>query len=681
MSVLATKPRMHLPAVATSRQRQHPHGAPGRRCRIGSRYRICTVPHELGAASAGMAGVRGCGSTCYSSGCSGGWVVWQRNWLLVSVLVLSFVGCPYGWRSTAWSSFDPHESVDVAAMREQSRTMFTFAFDNYLEHAFPLDELDPIHCSGRSVDRRNKDNININDVLGNYSLGLVDSLSTLAVMGNRTAFWLGIELVKKHVSFDQDSTVQVFEANIRVLGSLLSAHQLATDPRLNLKPPQYKGELLTLAKDLAVRLLPAFNGTKTGLPHPRVNLRHGVPSDGRSDTCTAGAGTLLLEFGMLSRLVGDPMFESLARRALLALWRRRHPDTGLLGSNIDIQSGKWIDTTSGFLAGVDSIYETVFKAFVLLGRPEYWKLFCALVVPALEHSRYNHPPLFLNVHMATGDVANQWIDSLQAFLPALQVLYGDLESAVFSHAVWAALWRKYGAMPERFNWQTKQVAFGIYPLRPEFAESTYHLYRATKDPFYLRVGAAMLRDIERHAKVRCGYATLHNVMDKSKEDRMESFFLSETLKYLFLLFDESNFLHTTVTEFVFTTEGHPLLLPWSLPNETTSSSAYALPGGATPNWGSTDDHGFRDVARELKYELQDRCFRQPWWHRMLAPPGLARNSRDIIEKAVGLDSLSATVVKSSGSLTSTQTLVVDSSAMQNILRQLGVVAVDELADD
>ena len=34
---------------------------------------------------------------------------------------------------------------------------------------------------------------------------------------------------------------------------------------------------------------------------------------------------------------------------------------------------------------------------------------------------------------------------------------------------------------------------------------------------------------------RCGYATLHSVEDKSQEDRMESFFLSETMKYLYLV--------------------------------------------------------------------------------------------------------------------------------------------------
>ena len=38
----------------------------------------------------------------------------------------------------------------------------------------------------------------------------------------------------------------------------------------------YDGQLLRLATDLAERLMPAFH-TPTGLPYPRVNLRHGVP--------------------------------------------------------------------------------------------------------------------------------------------------------------------------------------------------------------------------------------------------------------------------------------------------------------------------------------------------------------------------------------------------------------------
>jgi mannosidase alpha-like ER degradation enhancer 1 len=60
-----------------------------------------------------------------------------------------------------------------------------------------------------------RSNININDVLGDYSLSLIESLGTLAVMGNSSEFRRAVGLVINHVSFDKNSTVQVFEASIR----------------------------------------------------------------------------------------------------------------------------------------------------------------------------------------------------------------------------------------------------------------------------------------------------------------------------------------------------------------------------------------------------------------------------------------------------------------------------------
>lgn len=62
-------------------------------------------------------------------------------------------------------------------------------------------------------------------------------------------------------------------AHCRVLGSLLSAHLLIKDPEKPfgpIAPEEYSGELLELAHNLAARLLPAFENTSTGLPHPRV---------------------------------------------------------------------------------------------------------------------------------------------------------------------------------------------------------------------------------------------------------------------------------------------------------------------------------------------------------------------------------------------------------------------------
>lgn len=59
------------------------------------------------------------------------------------------------------------------------------------------------------------ENYNINDVLGEFSLTLVDSLDTLAIMGNVSEFQHAIRLVIDHVRFDRNSTIQVFEATIR----------------------------------------------------------------------------------------------------------------------------------------------------------------------------------------------------------------------------------------------------------------------------------------------------------------------------------------------------------------------------------------------------------------------------------------------------------------------------------
>ncbi|XP_078728511.1 ER degradation-enhancing alpha-mannosidase-like protein 1 [Lampetra fluviatilis] len=482
----------------------------------------------------------------------------------------------YGWGGGGGFWGDPHkfstfpEQLRVQ-LREDARRMFYVGYDNYMSHAFPADELNPIDCRGRGPDVDNPSNININDVLGNYSLTLIDALDTLAVMGNASEFQRAVRLVMETISFDQDSTVQVFEATIRVLGSLLSAHLIITDtaqPFGDMALPDYEDELLHMAHELASRLLPAFENTNTGIPYPRVNLRRGVPLDVSEETCTAGAGSLLVEFGVLSRLLGDPTYEGAARRAVRSLWALRCNTTGLLGNVINVQSGQWVGSQSGLGAGLDSFYEYLLKSHVLFGEDEDLHMFNAIYASIQTHLRkgrrecnsgHGEPPLYVNVNMCSGRIINTWIDSLQAFFPGLQVLAGDVEEAICLHAFYYAIWQRFEALPERYNWQLKAPDVHFYPLRPELVESTYLLYQATKNPFYLHVGQKILQSIEKHTRVRCGYATLHHVIDKSKEDRMESFFLSETCKYLFLLFDIENPVHVGGRAFIFTTEGH--LLP------------------------------------------------------------------------------------------------------------------------
>lgn len=100
-------------------------------------------------------------------------------------------------------------------LKEKAKEMFEFAYDNYMKFAYPKDELDPIHCVGRGPDHKNPSNINVNDSLGDYLLTLVESLSTLVVVGNTTEFKRAVTLVIENLDFNNDNTVQVFETTIR----------------------------------------------------------------------------------------------------------------------------------------------------------------------------------------------------------------------------------------------------------------------------------------------------------------------------------------------------------------------------------------------------------------------------------------------------------------------------------
>lgn len=250
-------------------------------------------------------------------------------------------------------------------------------------------------------------------------------------------------------------SAQVFEANIRMLGGLLSAHLIAKDPVFGMENEEYDDELLWMARDLAGRLLPAFENTPCGIPHPRVNLRNGVPRNGRNDTCTAGAGTLILEFGALSRLTDDPIFEAVARRALFALWDLRDTNTGLVGSTIDMQTCKWLDESSGLGAGIDSFYEYIYKAYVLFGQKEYAGLVKDAFSAVFKQMKKPNLPVFANVNMRTGMPVNSWVDSLQAYASGMLSTSGHMQEAIVHHAAFYSVWNKYGGIPERYNYIAK----------------------------------------------------------------------------------------------------------------------------------------------------------------------------------------------------------------------------------
>ncbi|XP_060044860.1 ER degradation-enhancing alpha-mannosidase-like protein 2 isoform X4 [Erinaceus europaeus] len=360
---------------------------------------------------------------------------------------------------------------DPAHYRERVKAMFYHAYDSYLENAFPYDELRPLTCDGH-------------DTWGSFSLTLIDALDTLLILGNVSEFQRVVEVLQDNVDFDIDVNASVFETNIRVVGGLLSAHLLSKKAGVKVEAGwPCSGPLLRMAEEAARKLLPAFQ-TPTGMPYGTVNLLHGVNPGETPVTCTAGIGTFIVEFATLSSLTGDPVFEDVARVALMRLWESRS-DIGLVGNHIDVLTGKWVAQDAGIGAGVDSYFEYLVKGAILLQDKKLMAMFLELI------------------------------------------------------------------------------------------ESAMYLYRATGDPILLELGRDAVESIEKISKVECGFATIKDLRDHKLDNRMESFFLAETVKYLYLLFDPTNFIHNNGSTFdsvitpygecilgaggyIFNTEAHPI---------------------------------------------------------------------------------------------------------------------------
>ncbi|CAL5867683.1 uncharacterized protein PFLUO_LOCUS1902 [Penicillium psychrofluorescens] len=107
--------------------------------------------------------------------------------------------------------------------------------------------------------------------------------------------------------------------------------------------------------------------------------------------------------------------------------------------------------------------------------------------------------------------------------------------------------------------------------RPETVESLFYMYRVTGDEIYREWGWEMFVAFVRHTAVLeevydeegqaqkriKGFTSLSNAdtIPPVTRDNMESFWMAETLKYLYLLFSDRDFI--SLEEHVFNTEAHP----------------------------------------------------------------------------------------------------------------------------
>jgi mannosyl-oligosaccharide alpha-1,2-mannosidase len=100
-----------------------------------------------------------------------------------------------------------------------------------------------------------------------------------------------------------------------------------------------------------------------------------------------------------------------------------------------------------------------------------------------------------------------------------------------------------------------------YILRPEAIESVFYLYRITGDPKWQEYAWEMFSAIERYTRTELANAAIEDVIQDPpvQMDSMESFWMAETLKYLYLVFSEPDLV--SLDEYVFNTEAHPFRRP------------------------------------------------------------------------------------------------------------------------
>eukprot|EP00727_Mastigamoeba_balamuthi_P004569 m51a1_g1411 putative alpha mannosidase (617) ;mRNA; f:18153-20665 len=455
------------------------------------------------------------------------------------------------------------------AERDHVVDMMRHAWNGYVGSAWGSDEVRPV--TGAAF-----------EWLG-LGASIVDSLDTLRLMRLDDELSSARAWVDEYLAFDSDLNVSVFETSIRVLGGLLSVYDLTRDS-------VYLDKAVRCADILVDR---AFS-RDDGLPYATINFytreAFGKPN-------LAEAGSFQLEFLYLSRLTGDPKYREAAERSWDALTRYATEDLHGLYP-VDLRSG------SGGIASLggasDSFYEYLLKSWIALGGPDaaaagagaggWAPRLRAMYDDATDAIMKRMVKVTRSGLVFVSDVNSTHsilvMEHLACFAPgmlALGSLHGNATLAAGNHRS-----REHFALSKslartcREMYRTQPTGLGPefvahsaaaegddfvattnrqYLLRPEVVESYFYLWRYTHDERYRRWGWEVVEALERHCRAPHGYSTLYDVTVGTPvmADAMPSYFLAETLKYLWLLFSDDGVV--PLDRYVFNTEGHPFPIP------------------------------------------------------------------------------------------------------------------------
>ncbi|KAL3969573.1 ATP-dependent RNA helicase DDX19/DBP5 [Sarotherodon galilaeus] len=444
--------------------------------------------------------------------------------------------------------------------KHASGQMMKHAWDSYRQYGWGHNELKPIAKKGHST-----------NIFGSSQLGatIVDAVDTLYIMGLHEEFKDGQEWIEQNLDFSVNAEVSVFEVNIRFIGGLLAAYYLSGQEVFKLKAVQ-----------LAEKLLPAFN-TPTGIPWAMVNLKSGVGRNwgwaSAGSSILAEFGTLHMEFVHLTYLTGNPAYYQKVMHIRKLLAKMDRPN-GLYPNYLNPRTGRWGQhhTSVGGLG--DSFYEYLLKAWLMSDKTdtEARKTYDDAIEAIERHLiRKSNGGLTFIGEWKNGHLERK-MGHLACFAGGMFALGADgspddkaghylqlgAEIAHTCHESYDRTVLKLG--PEAFKFDSGLEAVAVrqnekyYILRPEVIETYWYMWRFTHDPKYRQWGWEAAQAIDKYCRVSGGFSGVKDVYSSNPtyDDVQQSFFLAETLKYLYLLFSSDDLL--PLENWVFNTEAHPL---------------------------------------------------------------------------------------------------------------------------
>ncbi|XP_054427732.1 mannosyl-oligosaccharide 1,2-alpha-mannosidase IC [Pteronotus mesoamericanus] len=448
----------------------------------------------------------------------------------------------------------------VRTQREKVKEMMRFAWQSYKRYAMGKNELRPLTKDGYE-----------GSMFGSLNgATVIDSLDTLYLMELREEFQEAKAWVEENFHLNVSGEASLFEVNIRYIGGLLSAFYLTGEEVFRIK-----------AIKLGEKLLPAFN-TPTGIPKGVVNFKSG--SNRSWGWSTAGSSSILAEFGSLhleflhlTELSGNPVFAEKVRHIRKVL-RKIDKPFGLYPNFISPVSGNWMQHHVSVGGLGDSFYEYLIKSWLMSAKTDIEaKEMYYEALKALETHLLNVSPGGLTYFAEwRGGILDHKMGHLACFSGGMIALgaedaeeekrahYRELAAQITKtcHESYDRSDTKLG--PEAFWFNSgreavsTQLSESYYILRPEVVESYMYLWRQTHNPVYREWGWEVVTALEKYCRTEAGFSGIQDVYSSipSHDNKQQTFFLAETLKYLYLLFSEDNTL--SLEDWVFNTEAHPL---------------------------------------------------------------------------------------------------------------------------